>query len=175
MPGHDTQSNVTTTLRWCEEMDLWEDRYQRQTYTSLKHLGLIMHFSPGENVFSLMLNLVQEPVSDLYKYSLELKNRVCKTFLKSDAYPKCKRTEQEMKVLKPSKTLWWVDNITCECMPRVSIWRVKENDAKVTSGPVLHGHFASSGLLLLGKLEIYSLTLQYVCGLSACPMIPWGR
>ena len=57
-------------------------------------------------------------------------------------------------------------------MPRVSIWRVKENDAKVTSGPVLHGHFASSGLLLLGKLEIYSLTLQYVCGLSACPMIP---
>lgn len=54
-------------------MDLWEDRQQRNIHQS--ETLEIMLFSSGENVVSLMLNLVQEPVLDVYKYSLEWKNR----------------------------------------------------------------------------------------------------
>ena len=54
-------------------MDLWEDRQQRNIHQS-ETLEITL-FSSGENVVSLMLNLVQEPVLDVYKYSLEWKNR----------------------------------------------------------------------------------------------------
>lgn len=49
----------------------------RQRAANLKHLGLIMHFSVGEDVASVMLNLVQEPVLDVYKHLLEWKHTAC--------------------------------------------------------------------------------------------------
>lgn len=50
---------------------------QTHSYTSWTHPGLIMHFSLGEDVASLMLNLVQEQVLDIYKQSLEWKHTEC--------------------------------------------------------------------------------------------------
>lgn len=44
---------------------------------NLKHLGLIMPFSLGQDVASLMLNLVQEAVLDVYKHPLEWKHTGC--------------------------------------------------------------------------------------------------
>lgn len=76
-----------------------------------------------------------------------------------------------MKVLKPGKTSQWEGSTTRECSPHASIWRVKGNNAKVTFGPVLHGHLAFSGLLLLGKLKFTVLSYN-MCMVSACHVTP---
>lgn len=100
----------------------------------------------------LMSNLVQEPVLDIYKLSLEWKHRVYKIFLKSDVYLACKRTEQEMQIFRPSMTCWTESN---------------KGQERVIFGPVLHSHLAPSGFsyCLINKLETYSLNLRYVCAL----------
>lgn len=141
MPGHDIQLDITILI-WCEEMDLWEDRGSRYIPVGNTWDWSIMHFSLGEDV---ALNLVQEPVFDIYKHSLEWKHTECVKSVWKVIYTQRIKGRQEMKALRPSKTLLWADSTICGYMPRASLQHFNRETAKVTSGPVLHSHLASSG------------------------------